>query len=113
MKVLEIFDQPEAEYLGEAYVAVTPESIKEMLVRINPNGELSDYDAIRMYDQRGIMFQWLDVGMADFAPFTHVAVNVARHRYVYRIGGIRIGSPQIAIEGCARNEECFIVEIDY
>lgn len=26
MKVLEIFDQPEAEYLGEAYVAVTPES---------------------------------------------------------------------------------------
>ena len=44
MKVLEIFDQPEAEYLGEAYVAVTPDSIKEMLVRINPDGELNEED---------------------------------------------------------------------
>ena len=35
MKALAIYEQPSAEWLGECYVPITPENIKEMIMRIN------------------------------------------------------------------------------
>ena len=39
MKALAIYEQPHAEWLGECYVAITPESMKEMVMRINDNAD--------------------------------------------------------------------------
>jgi hypothetical protein len=45
MKALAIYEQPHAEWLGECYVPITPENMKEMVMRINDNADaVSDPD---------------------------------------------------------------------
>lgn len=115
-KVLEIFDQPFVEITGEAYLPITPETIKQMLVRINDVSaphELSDDDCWRLCTRPSIMFQWIDIEMIAFTPYERVAITQGNFRDSYYIDSIDIGAPKVPVDGVEPGTECFVISIDY
>lgn len=58
MKALAIYEQPWVEWLSEAYVPITPESMKEMVMRINDNeNAVADPDNPAVYHMEEIKHQ--------------------------------------------------------
>ena len=118
MQDLELFNQPNAEWSGEAYLAITEESIKLLIERVNdhpdcPVHELSDYDAERLARERWMLFQWLDVPMAAFKPYEHLRLTNYGKSRTYRIGDIDISAPRLPVDGVPDGEECFVITLEY
>lgn len=116
MEALAIYDQPWAEWLGECYIPITPENMKEMVCRINdhpdnPEHELSDWDAQRLTDQPWMLFQWLDVGMAAFIPYERCKVVCGGNIRTYDIEDIDIGAPKVPMKDVPEGTECFVVHL--
>lgn len=118
MQALPIYDQPEAEWLGEAYVPITPENMKMMVMRINdhpdyPEHELSDFDALRLTSQPWMLFQWLDVGMAAFVPYEKCQLYIGDRIRTYDIEDIEIAAPKLPVKGVEEGTECFVIHLRY
>jgi hypothetical protein len=116
MESLAIYDQPHAEWLGEFYVSITPENMKEMVMRINdhpdnPEHELSDWDAQRLCDKPWMLFQWLDEGLAAFKPFEKCTVYIGDRIRSYDIEDIDIGAHRVPLKDVPEGEECFVVHL--
>lgn len=110
-QTLELYDQPEAEWLGEAYLPFTPENIRLMVMRINPDGELTEYDCLRMFDRRSILYQWIDVGMADFIPYEKCKITCGLHSMTFEIDEIEITAPALEIPEVPKGDECFVIHL--
>jgi hypothetical protein len=110
-QTLELFNQPEAEWLGEAYVPFTPENIMMMVMRINLDGELTDYDSLRMFDRRSTRFQWIDVGMVTFIPYERCKIVNGLHSMTFEIDEIEIAAPVLVTPEIPKGEECFVVRL--
>lgn len=116
MESLAIYDQPHAEWLGEVYVPITPENMKEMVMRINdhpdnPEHELSDWDAQRLCDQPWMLFQWLDESLVAFKPFEKCTVYIGDRIRSYDIEDIDIGAHRVPLKDVPEGEECFVVHL--
>lgn len=116
MEALAIYDQPWAEWLGECYIPITPENMKEMVCRINdhpnnPEHELSDYEAMKLCDQPWMLYQWLDVGMAAFVPYEKCQVICGGTIRTYDIDDIDIGGTKLPVKGINEGTECFVVHL--
>ena len=110
MEALYVYDQPHAEWLGEVYMAITPESIKDMIVR-TPEHELSDSEAQRLYDQPWQLFQWLDEGVVRFAPYEKCTVYTGSFIRNYDIDEICIEGPKVWVKDVAEGTECFVIRL--
>ena len=110
MELLAIYDQPHAEWLGEVYVAITPESIKEMIVRM-PQQELSDSEAQHLYDQPWLLYKRLDEGMVAFKPYEKCVVYVGDRIRTYGIEDIDISAPKVLMKDVSEGTECFVVHL--
>jgi hypothetical protein len=116
MKALAIYEQPWVEWLSEAYVPITPESMKEMVMRINDNEnehELSDYDALRLCERPWMLYQWLDVGMAAFIPYEKCQLFLGDRIRTYDIEDIEIAAPKLPVSGVEEGTECFVIHLRY
>jgi hypothetical protein len=110
MQALAIYDQPHAEWLGEVYMAITPENIKEMIVR-TPEHELSDIDAQQLYDRPWLLFRWLDDGVVRFVKYEKCTVYVGSNIRSYDIDDICIDAPKIWVKDVAEGTECFVIRL--
>jgi hypothetical protein len=115
MESLPIYEQPWAEWLGEVYVAITPENMKQMLYRTNdhpePEHELDDWDAVRLTERPWMLYQWLDVGFAAFKPYEKCVVYVGDRIRTYDIEDIDIGGHRVPLKDVPDGEECFVVHL--
>jgi len=110
MESLSIYDQPHAEWLGEVYVAITPESIKEMIVR-TPEHKLSDSEAQQLFDQPWKLYQWLDEGMVRFAAYEKCTVYTGSFVRSYDIDEICIDGPKVWVKDIQEGTECFVIRL--
>lgn len=113
MKALPVYDQPWVEWLDEAYMPVTPENLKEMVMRTNPERELSDEDAIRLAAQPWTLFAWLDEGIVAFVPYEKCQLFLGDRIHTYDIEDIEIAAPKFSVSGVDEGTECFVIHLRY
>ena len=118
MKVLCIYNQDEAIMNGEAYLRITAETVGKLLIDTydpyHPR-PLDDQEAwkIAQCDRRPMLHQWLEIGLARFAPFTHVEIiddRMIHHRRL--IMSIEVRRPRFQTYAVRTDIECFVVRFE-
>ena len=113
MKALPVYDQPWVEWLDEAYLPITPENIKEVVMRTDPDRELTDEEALLLYEKPWQLFAWLDIGTAAFVPYEKCQVYFGDLIRSYDIEDIEIAAPKVKMKGVAEGTECFVIHLLY
>lgn len=118
MKALQIYDQPEAIMNGEAYMRITPDTVVTLILdTYDPDHPrpLDEQQAwkIAQNDRRPMLHQWLEIGLARFAPFTHVEIiddRMIHHRRP--ITSIEVRRPRFRTDAVRPDIECFVIVFD-
>jgi hypothetical protein len=113
MKALPVYDQPWVEWLDEAYLPITPENIKEVVMRTGPDRELTDEESLLLYNQPWQLFAWLDEGIVAFVPYEKCQVYFGDLIRSYDIEDIEIAAPKVKMKGVAEGTECFVIHLLY
>ena len=118
MKALQIYDQPEAIMNGEAYMRITPDTVGTLILNTyDPDHPrpLDDQEAWKFAqcDRRPMLHQWLEIGLARFAPFTHVEIiddRMIHHRRP--ITSIEVRRPRFQTYAVRPDIECFVIRFE-